>query len=361
MSEEEVVVILTSTVGSRHPSHHGVRQVHEAEHVAERGTAGGQAGRAEEALDETEDDEAGEVADQRRRDGQDDEEEHGNDVDRVPPDPGDLAQGREDEGPDAVAQDVHAQAERGDDIADAELGDDAGDGGDVDGGGGVDDEGVEADEQGEQEALPVGPVVWVGLVVGVVPVDEDGARLCLLGDDGDGFRPRHLGHLVELETGLVEGRPAAEARCAGHLLLPVVARGSRRCCSCCCCRCCFAIPLGRALFVDVVTLVLDVLARLWRLRPLVLLGKVARGSRRGVDPRGGIRGRIQDGVGVVHELDPWFRELEAFLFFWVLEILVLGDESDDLPERGVPYGIPNHGCRLSILDEVLKIRTGSTV
>ena len=60
------------------------------------GAAVGEAGGAEEALQETEDEEAGEVFDQRGGDGEDDEDEEGDRVDGTAAYEGDFGEGSED-------------------------------------------------------------------------------------------------------------------------------------------------------------------------------------------------------------------------------------------------------------------------
>ena len=139
---------------------------------------------------------------ERRGDGDDDEEEHGDDVDGVAADAGDLAERREDERADAVAEDVEGEAERGLEGAHAELLHDAPGGGRVNGRGRVDDKGVQADDERNGVALAVGPVVRVGLVVGKVPVDEDGAVLGLLRRDGEGLLLLEIVQRVGLERRL---------------------------------------------------------------------------------------------------------------------------------------------------------------
>lgn len=71
-------------------------------HVLHGGAAVGEAGAAEEALEEAEHEEAGEVVDQGGGDGEDDEEGEGGDVDGVAADDGDLAEGSEEERTNAI-------------------------------------------------------------------------------------------------------------------------------------------------------------------------------------------------------------------------------------------------------------------
>ncbi len=162
-----------AAVGGRDPEGEGVREFEERVHVLHGGAAVSEARAAEEALEEAEDEEAGEVLDEGRRDGQDDEDEHRDGVDGAAADDGNFAQGGEDERAHAVGEDVEGEGEGGVGGGDAEFGDDAGFAGGVDGGAAVDGKGVGADEGGDETALAVGPVLGVGWIVGRVPVDED--------------------------------------------------------------------------------------------------------------------------------------------------------------------------------------------
>ena len=137
-------------------------------------TAVGKAGRAEETLQEAENEQSGEVFDQGGGDGDDDEDEEGDDVDGTAAYDGDFGQGSEDEGTHSVGEDVEGEREGGVGGGDAELFDHASFPGSVDGGAGIDGKGVHADDEGDEEAFLVGPILRVGWVVGGVPVHEDG-------------------------------------------------------------------------------------------------------------------------------------------------------------------------------------------
>lgn len=193
-------------VGRRDPRHHGVGQRRHRVHVAEGRAARGQARRPEEALQEAQHHQAGEAARQGGGDGQHHEEDHGGRVDGVPADAGDLAERREDERADAVAQHVQRQAERGLELRHVEPLHDALRRGRVDGRRRVHDKGVEADDGGDEAALPVAPVLRVLGVVAVVPVHEDGAVLCEPGNDGDRLHLFHGVRQLGLEAGARKGR-----------------------------------------------------------------------------------------------------------------------------------------------------------
>lgn len=176
---------LTSTVGGRDPGHHGIGQVEQAVHVAKRGTSRGQTRRAKEALQETQDHEAGEVVNKGSRDRDDDKEEHGDNVDWVTTDARNLAEGRKDERTNTVAENVEGETESRLEQGDVEFLYDALCGRGVNGRSGVDDKSVKTDDEGNGHALHVGPVVRVRVVIGEIPVDEDGTVLCALWCDGD--------------------------------------------------------------------------------------------------------------------------------------------------------------------------------
>ena len=148
-------------------------------------TAVSKAGRAEEALQETENEESGEVIDKGGGDGDDDEDEEGDGVDGTAAYDGHFGKGSEDQGTYSVGKDVEGEREGGVGGADTELFDHARFAGSVDGGAAVDGKGVHADNEGDEESLLVRPILWVGGVVGGVPVNEDGAVLCLCGSDSD--------------------------------------------------------------------------------------------------------------------------------------------------------------------------------
>ena len=83
-----------TAVGGGDPEGEGVGEFEKGVHVLHCGTAVGEAGAAEETLKETEHEEACEVVDQSRWDGEDHEDQHCDGIDWTSTDDGDFAEGR---------------------------------------------------------------------------------------------------------------------------------------------------------------------------------------------------------------------------------------------------------------------------
>ena len=91
----------------------------------EGGGARGEAGAAEEALQESEEEKTAEFVDYGRRDREDDEEGEGADVGDVAANRGDFREGGEEKRANTIAQDVERETEGGFERFDAEMGHDA--------------------------------------------------------------------------------------------------------------------------------------------------------------------------------------------------------------------------------------------
>ncbi|KAI6757465.1 hypothetical protein HG531_003290 [Fusarium graminearum] len=149
--------------------------------ITERSTSGSQTRRTKESLKESKNHEAGVVLDQRGGNGDNDEEEHGDDINRITTDARDFTQGRENERPGTVAENIERKTQRGLELTYTE---------------GPHDTFCRGDYQGDAETSVVGPVMRVLFIVAIVPVHEDVAIFGTLWHDGDRLNLFHIMLLV---------------------------------------------------------------------------------------------------------------------------------------------------------------------
>lgn len=121
-------------------------------------------------MEETKHEKACEVFDQRRRDREDDEDQHCDGVDWTSTDDGDLAEGCKDQWSHAVGEDVEGERERSVGRRHAEFFDHSAFAGGVNRGAAVDGERIGADEPGDKAALAIRPILRVCGIVCRIPV-----------------------------------------------------------------------------------------------------------------------------------------------------------------------------------------------
>lgn len=122
-------------------------------------------------MEETEHEEASEVFDQGCWNGEDDEDEHCDGVDRTSTHDGNLAEWGKNQRSYAIGEDVEGERERSVGWGDAELLDNAAFARGVNCRAGIDGECVGADDHGYEAALAIGPILGVCCIVRCVPVD----------------------------------------------------------------------------------------------------------------------------------------------------------------------------------------------
>ena len=143
----------------------------EGEHVADRGAAGGEAGRAEEALEEAKGDQAREVVDDGGADGDDQEDAECYHVWRVATNGGYFRHWCEEKRSYPIPENVHGETHGGFLWCDTEGFFDIGLRGGDHGAANVDCERVYVDLQHDQDLLVVSPVLRVLWVIGGVPIN----------------------------------------------------------------------------------------------------------------------------------------------------------------------------------------------